>query len=108
MFRSHLVQQIAPRNGRLRHPTVVGAASNDFAGARPALHHGDVRPAHHRPRVRRPQQGDPHGWAAKYVPVPSTPPAGCTAVGSSPVRQAAAGSIDSLDAAKSRFSGIVT
>ncbi len=63
LFRSQLVQHAAPHNGDFVTPTVVGAGEYDYAAAGPALHAGDVPAAHQRPRVRRPQQGDPPALA---------------------------------------------
>ena len=56
LFRSQLVQQAAPRNGDFVTPTVVGAEEYDFAERDLRYTIGDVRTAHQRPRVRRPQQ----------------------------------------------------
>src|SRR6185437_15732265 len=107
LFRSHLVQQIAPRNGDFVTPTVIGAAEYDFA-------EGDLRYTtamfgllttdrefadHNKATLPR--------WLTNWVP---------------PVIEAARRLQplwsqtdvkpprfeDSLDAAKSRFSGIVT
>jgi hypothetical protein len=63
LFRSHLVQQAAAGNGDYLTPTVVGVAEYDFAGAGSALQQGDVRTAHQRRQVRRPQQVDHAGLA---------------------------------------------
>ena len=59
LFRSHLVQQAAPRNGDFVTPTVVGAEEYDFAERDLRYTTADVRAADQRPRVRRPQQGAP-------------------------------------------------
>ena len=108
LFRSHLVQHAAPRNGDFVTPTIVGAEEYDFAERDLRYTTGDVRAAHRRPRVRRAQQGDhaAAGWrpgcrgrigaARTLQPLWSQPDA-------QPPRFE-----DGLDAAKSRFAGIVT
>ena len=70
---------------RLRDPDGRRRGRVRLRRARPALHHGDVRPAHHRPRVRRPQQGDHQRLAAELGAAgPSTPPASCSRCGRRP------------------------
>ena len=55
--------------------------------AGPALHHGDVRAADQRPRVRRPQQGDHRrGGCRPGCRGASPPPAPCSRSGRSPMR----------------------
>ncbi len=63
LFRSHLVQHAAPRNGDFVTPTVVGAEEYDFAERDLRYTIADVRAADRRPRVRRPQQGEAAGVA---------------------------------------------
>jgi propane monooxygenase small subunit len=108
LFRSHLVQQIAPRNGDFVTPTIIGAAEYDFAERDLRYTDGDVRPAHHRQGVRRPQQGDHAGWlvdlgAERSITRGPHHAAAVVADRLKPPRFE-----DSLDAAKSRFAGIVT
>ena len=103
LFRSQLVQQAAPAQRRLRHPDGDRRGRVRLRRARPALHQGDVRAAHQRPRVRRPQQGRssrtgcPPGSARR-----SPRPARCSRCGRSrtPSRR---DSRTALDRVKSRF-----
>jgi propane 2-monooxygenase small subunit len=107
LFRSHLVQQIAPRNGDFVTPTVIGAAEYDFAErdlryttAMFGLLTTDREFAEH-------NKATMDGWLAKYVPMVISAARKLQPLWSQadvkPPRFE-----DSLDAAKSRFSGIVT
>ena len=107
LFRSHLVQQVAPRNGDFITPTVVGVAEYDFAErdlryttAMFGLLTTDREFAGHNKAVMA-------GWLAKYVPLAIDAARRLQPLWSQtdvkPPRFE-----DSLDAAKSRFSGIVT
>ena len=108
LFRSHLVQQAAPRNGDFVTPDGHRRRGVRLRRARPALHQGDVRAADQRQGVRRPQQGRScsRGWptwvprciaaARTLQPLWSQPDA-------KPPRFE-----DGLDRAKSRFSGILS
>jgi propane monooxygenase small subunit len=107
LFRSHLVQQVAPRNGDFITPTVVGVAEYDFAErdlryttAMFGLLTTDREFAEHNKAIMA-------GWLAKYVPLAIDAARRLQPLWSQtdvkPPRFE-----DSLDAAKSRFSGIVT
>ena len=100
-----LVQHAAPRNGDFVTPTVVGAEEYDFAERDLRYTHGDVRAADQRPRVRRPQQGDPaavavHLGAARHRRRPRR----CSRCGRSPTPSRRA-SRTAWTRAKNRFSG---
>ena len=107
LFRSHLVQQAAPRNGDFVTPTMVGAGEYDYAAAGPALHRGDVPAARQGPRVRRPQQGDHAGLAVHVVPRSITAARKLQPLWSQPDIKPPRFE-DALDRAKSRFTGILT
>ena len=64
LFRSHLVQQAAPRNGDFVTPTIVGAEEYDFAERDLRYTKAMFELLTNDKRVRRPQQGDPAaaGW----------------------------------------------
>ena len=107
LFRSHLVQQIAPRNGDFVTPTVIGSAEYDFAErdlryttAMFGLLTTDREFAEH-------NKAAINGWLARYVPVAIDAARRLQPLWSQtdmkPPRFE-----DSLDAAKSRFAGIVT
>jgi propane monooxygenase small subunit len=107
LFRSHLVQQIAPRNGDFVTPTVVGVAEYDFAErdlryttAMFGLLTTDKEFADHNKSVI-------NGWLAKYVPMSLDAARKMQPLWSQtdakPPRFE-----DSLDAAKNRFAGILT
>ena len=85
LFRSHLVQHAAPRNGDFVTPTIVGAEEYDFAERDLRYTIAMFELLTRRPRVRRPQQGDP---AASGCPPGcrgrSPPPARCSRCGRSP------------------------
>ena len=107
LFRSQLVQQIAPRNGDFVTPTVVGVAEYDFAErdlryttAMFGLLTTDKEFADH-------NKGIINGWLAAYVPMcldaaRKLQPLWSQTDAKPPRFE------DSLDAAKSRFSGILT
>jgi propane monooxygenase small subunit len=106
LFRSQLVQQIAPRNGDFVTPTVVGAAEYDFAErdlryttAMFGLLTTDREFADH-------NKATINGWLAKWVP---------SAISAARTLQPLWSQTDAkpprfedgLDAAKSRFAGIL-
>jgi propane 2-monooxygenase small subunit len=107
LFRSQLVQQIAPRNGDFVTPTVVGVAEYDFAErdlryttAMFGLLTTDREFADH-------NKATINGWLANWVPVAIDAARRLQPLWSQtdakPPRFE-----DSLDAAKNRFSGILT
>ena len=63
LFRSQPGAAGGAAQRRLRHSHGRRRGGVRLRRARPALHHGDVRAADQRPRVRRPQQGDHAGVA---------------------------------------------
>jgi propane monooxygenase small subunit len=106
LFRSQLVQQIAPRNGDFVTPTVIGAAEFDFAErdlryttAMFGLLTTDREFADHNKSII-------NGWLAKWVPSAITAARTLQPLWSQtdakPPRFE-----DGLDAAKSRFAGIL-
>ena len=107
LFRSQLVQQIAPRNGDFVTPTIVGSAEYDFAErdlryttAMFGLLTTDREFADHNKAIMR-RLADELGAAAIEAARKLQPLWSQTDV--KPPRFE-----DSLDAAKSRFAGIVT
>ena len=86
LFRSHLVQQAAPRNGDFVTPTVVGAEEYDFSErdlryttAMFELLTNDREFAEHNKAIM-------NGWLADWVPRCIAPPGCCSRCGRSPTR----------------------
>ena len=106
LFRSHLVMHAAPRNGDFVTPTVVGAEEYDFAER-------DLRytiPMFHLLTTDREFADHNRAlmmqWMSTWVPRAISAARTCSRCGRSP-RQAGRFE-DGLDAAKNRFSGILT
>ena len=108
LFRSHLVQHAAPRNGDFVTPTVVGAEEYDFAERDLRYTIADVPAAHQRPRVRRPQQGACMAGLAGHLDRPRAIAAARTLqpLWSQPDAKPPRFE-DGLDAVKNRFAGIL-
>jgi propane monooxygenase small subunit len=107
LFRSHLVQQIAPRNGDFVTPTVVGAAEYDFAErdlrytmAMFELLSSDREFADH-------NKGIMQGWLSDWVPRALGAARTLQPIWSQPDAKPPRFE-DGLDRAKSRFSGILS
>ena len=94
-------------NGDFVTPTVVGAGEYDYAQRDLRWTRGVLRPAHPGPRVRRPQQADScragcRNWVPQCLEAARTDAAAVVAA-----RRQAAALRGRLDAAKSRFAGIL-
>ena len=107
LFRSHLVQQAAPKNGDFVTPTVVGAGEHDYAErdlryttAMFDLLTNDKEFADH-------NRGIMDGWLAKYVPACITAAREMQPLWSQPDAKPPRFE-DALDRAKSRFAGILS
>jgi propane 2-monooxygenase small subunit len=107
VFRSHLVQQAAPRNGDFVTPTVIGAEEYDFAErdlryttALFALLTGDREFAGHNTGIMR-------QWLSSWVPRAIAAARGLQPLWSLPDAKPPRFE-DGLDRAKSRFAGILT
>jgi propane 2-monooxygenase small subunit len=107
LFRSHLVMHAAPRNGDFVTPTIVGAEEYDFAErdlrytrAAFELLTNDREFADH-------NKGILHEWLAKYTPKAIAASRALQPLWSQPEAKPPRFE-DSLDAAKSRFSGILS
>ena len=107
LFRSQLVQQTAPRNGDFVTPTVVGAAEYDFAErdlryttAMFGLLTADREFADH-------NKATMNGWLADWVPRAIHAARTLQPLWSQPDAKPPRFE-DGLDAAKSRFAGILT
>ena len=107
LFRSHLVQQAAPRNGDFVTPTIVGAEEYDFAErdlrytrAMFELLANDREFAAENKRIME-------GWLTEWVPVAIGAGRALQPLWSQPDLKPPRFE-DSLDRAKSRFAGIVT
>ena len=108
LFRSGLVHAVGAAQRRLRHPHGHRRRGIRLRRAGPALHQADVPPAHQRPRVRRPQQGPAAAAGCPPGPAgPSPPPGRCSRSGRCRTHKPPRFE-DGLDAAKSRFSGILS
>jgi propane 2-monooxygenase small subunit len=107
LFRSHLVQHAAPRNGDFVTPTIVGAAEYDFAErdlryttAMFELLTDDREFADHNKSIMQ-------GWLATWVPRAIAADRALQPLWSQPDAKPPRFE-DGLDAAKSRFTGIVS
>jgi propane monooxygenase small subunit len=107
LFRSHLVQHAAPRNGDFVTPTIVGAEEYDFSErdlrytrAMFELLTADREFADHNKRIL-------HEWLADWVPVSIAAARALQPLWSQPDSKPPRFE-DALDRAKSRFAGIVT
>jgi propane monooxygenase small subunit len=107
LFRSHLVQQAAPRNGDFITPTIVGAEEYDFSErdlrytrAMFELLTADREFADHNKRLL-------NGWLADWVPRAIAASRALQPLWSQPDAKPPRFE-DALDRAKSRFAGIVT
>jgi propane monooxygenase small subunit len=107
LFRSHLVQQAAPRNGDFITPTIVGAEEYDFSErdlrytrAMFELLTADRDFADHNKRIL-------NGWLADWVPRSIAASRTLQPLWSQPDAKPPRFE-DALDRAKSRFAGIVT
>ena len=107
LFRSHLVQHAAPRNGDFVTPTIIGAEEYDFSErdlrytrAMFELLTADREFADHNKRIL-------HGWLADWVPASIAAARALQPLWSQPDAKPPRFE-DALDRAKSRFAGIVT
>jgi propane monooxygenase small subunit len=107
LFRSHLVQQAAPRNGDFITPTIIGAEEYDFAErdlrytrAMFELLSADREFAEHNKRTM-------HAWLAEWVSISIGAARALQPLWSQPDLKPPRFE-DSLDRAKSRFAGILS
>ena len=107
LFRSHLVQQAAPRNGDFVTPTIVGAGEYDYAArdlrytmAMFELLTNDREFAEHNTSIM-------NGWLSTWVPASITAARQLQPLWSQPDAKPPRFE-DGLDRAKSRFSGLLS
>jgi propane monooxygenase small subunit len=106
LFRSHLVQHAAPRNGDYVTPTVVGAEEYDFAERDLRYTTALFRPLADDREFAEHNKAILAGWLASWVPRAIDAARGLQPLWSQPDARPPRFE-DGLDAAKSRFTGIL-